>query len=196
MFQIEDDYQTEDDDEEKFILDDPMSEEEAERFNESYKILTEDDDRIEELARVTYDESLIKYRSPFFYGLITFERKFTKIDNYVDRHLSNVRGKVRDILEYLALVTIYSNSGLSESLIKQLMNLEADSSLSMKNVLGEGPENLIVRVSGLYRVLHQAIAENILQKIIDDDWIADVKDICVDFIRDSIAMAGKRFCTA
>lgn len=176
----------------RLILFDPMKEKEPERFLRAYRNFTTEEYRLSELARITYDESCERYRSPFFYGLITFEREFSKIEEYVGAHIRRLRGKSRDLLEKLALVTIFSNSGLPKTLVNGLMNLSVDSELSIEEMIGDGPARLTVYRDGL-RLMHQVIAEEVLQQILNcdaDSWAPFLKDICVDFIKEAAFALG------
>lgn len=176
-----------------FELFDPMTSDEPQLFLRAYRDLTDDDFRLKELSRIVYEESCSSYRSPFFFGLITFERHFGKVDEYVSAHLGRLRGKARDIMEFLSVVTIYSNSGIPRAVVNRIMNLQADTSVGLEEILGEGPARLVVVRDGGLRIMHQVLAEHVLQKVLNspgDSWRADLKDICIDFIRESVRAVG------
>ena len=167
---------------------DPMDqEEEARDFYRAYSLLTTDERRRKELRRITDDKELIQYRSPFFYGLITYEDEFLPIDTYVASHILGVRGKVREIMEYLAFVTIYSDTGIHEILLRRLIGIKGDNKFSLAEVLGDGPARLITNRQGTLRLMHQVIAEQVLKHTIGggkDDWRGELHQIATEFIRD------------
>jgi hypothetical protein len=166
---------------------DPMNQNEAREFYRAYSLLTTDERRRNELRRITEDKELIQYRYPFFYGLITYERDFLPIDKYVSSHILGVRGKVREIMEYLAFVTIYSDTGIHEILLRRLMNIRSDDKFSLAEVLGDGPARLVSNRQGNLRLMHQVIAEQVLKHTIGggkDDWRGELHQIATDFIQD------------
>jgi len=170
---------------EGLMIADPIPRDEAIRFMKAYQALTKEPRRREELSRITYDDTLEKYRSPFFYGLVTFERDFEPVERYVTAHIRAARGIVRDILQYLALTTIFSNTGLHEGIIRKLVGLSEDSQLTLPQVLGEGPARLTLRKQGRLRLMHQVIAEEVLASLSGgDDWNLDLHTIATAMIRD------------
>jgi cold shock CspA family protein/tetratricopeptide (TPR) repeat protein len=175
-------------------LSDPMDEKQAKDFYDSYVELTTEPRRKQELSRITNDESLIRYRSPFFYGLITFQDEFLAVDKYVTEHVKGLRGKQRDIIEYLALVTIYSNSGLSESTLRRMMNISENSSLSLEEIFGEGPFRLVSNRNGYWRLMHQLLAEEVLNHLQGGtgvNWKTNLAKLSIEFIKDLASSTGR-----
>lgn len=152
-------------------------------FERRYSALIDEPARISELRHLSRgaDE---RYRTPFFYGLITFERKFTKLSDYVNSHLERVRGRAADVMKYLALVTIYSNNGLQWDQVHKLMRYSSHSAgLELADVLGPGAARLVVVRSGRVRLQHQLIAEQVLAHLFgDEQWEYYLKDLAIDFI--------------
>ncbi|HYW74268.1 MAG TPA: OST-HTH/LOTUS domain-containing protein [Pyrinomonadaceae bacterium] len=166
---------------------DPMEENEARDFYDVYSKLIDDDGRRQELHRITSDGELKRYRSPFFYGLITFGHDFLPIDRYVSSHLKDARGKAAEVMKYLALLTIYSNTGLHEVLLRRLMGLSGDLMLELPELLGEGAARLVTSRNGRIRLMHQVIAEEVLTHLSGgekDQWKFELHHLCSDLIRD------------
>ncbi|WP_187282708.1 P-loop NTPase [Streptomyces sp. MS191] len=136
--------------------------------------------QLKQLSRKQYE----RYRTPFFYGLITFERKFTKLSDYVKTHLEQVRGRAGDVMLYLALVTVFSNTGLQRELVHKLMRHSSTTSyLELADVLGPEAARLVAVRSGRVRLQHQLIAEQVLAGLLNDDrWEYYLKDKSIDFI--------------
>jgi cold shock CspA family protein/tetratricopeptide (TPR) repeat protein len=165
---------------------DPMDRSEAKLFQRTYSLLTEDLERRQELSRITVDESLSRYRTPFFYGLVTFQRDFLPVDRYVASHIKDIGNKAREVIQYLALLTIYSNSGIHRVLLGRLMGLSGDVDLSLKELLGDGPSRLISESSDRVRLMHQVIAEEVLTCLTGagkDRWRLELHHLSKDFIR-------------
>ena len=93
---------------EGLFIEDPMDGDEAKNFEAAYLQLTDDLNRRSVLRKITAEQSYLRYRVPFFYGLATFEHEFLGVERYVGTHLTNVRRTARNMLEYLSLVTIFS----------------------------------------------------------------------------------------
>ena len=165
---------------------DPMTLSEAKMFYRAYSRLTTDEKRQKELERITNDKTLSRFRSPFFYGLITFERNFDGVERYVASHLMGVRGKLRDIFEYLALITVYSNTGLHETLLKKILGISEGTKLEMIDIFGDGPVRLISNREGSIRLLHHVIAEEVLRELTGGggDWHLGLHHLSIDFIRE------------
>lgn len=150
-----------------------------------YSALIDEGARISELRQLSR-KAYEQYRTPFFYGLITFERKFTKLSDYVSSHLERVKGRAAEVMKYLALVTIYSNTGLQSELVHKLMRHASPAvGLELADVLGPGAARLVVVRSGRVRLQHQLIAEQVLACLLDDEqWQYHLKDLAIDFIED------------
>ncbi|MEW1828479.1 hypothetical protein [Streptomyces sp. NPDC088196] len=135
-------------------------------------------DELRMLSRGQYE----KYRTPFFYGLVTFERKFTKLGDYVSAHLEKAGERVGNVMVHLALVTIFSNTGLQRELVIKLMG-QSDLDLELVDVLGPEAARLVAVRSGRVRLQHQLIAEQVLVRILgDENWIHYLKQRSIDFI--------------
>ncbi len=165
------------------VVDEYLNPEETADFEWRYSALVDEGARISELKRLSR-KAYEQYRTPFFYGLITFERKFTKLSDYVSSHLERVKGRAAEVMKYLALVTIYSNTGLQSELVYRLMRHTSPSAgLELADVLGPGAARLVVVRSGRVRLQHQLIAEQVLACLYEDEqWQYHLKDLAIDFI--------------
>lgn len=177
------------------VLTGPMPDSEARRFLDAYSALTLDPARLKQLEQITSGHGTLEnYRVPFFYGLITFERDFLGVEGYVSSHLASARRNARDMLEYLALVTIFSNAGIPENLLKLMMGVSPDSLLPLAEIIGEAPARLIVERPGGLRLMHQVIAEQVLAYFRGgkhgDHWTYELATYATDFIRDAVTVVG------
>lgn len=161
----------------------PLDSEEARNFLRGYKERTSDPNRIAELELLS-SEAYESYRTPFFYGLITFQRDFGKLGDFVEHHLKEVAGRSRDVLEHLCLVSLYSSSGLQMSQILQLLRLNAsDHQLPIEDLLGSASA-LVVQRGGRYRIAHQLLAEKILENLVGSQWQLHLSELAFDFVDD------------
>ncbi|MFE7000151.1 hypothetical protein ACFVBM_11420 [Streptomyces griseus] len=164
-------------------VDELLNPTEMEEFERRYSELVVEPSRVSELRKLSRQQ-YEQYRTPFFYGLVTFERKFTKLSDYVKTHLENVRGQAAKVMTYLALVTIFSNSGLQRDTVQKLMRLPSDAAqLELSDVLGHEATRLVTVRAGRVRLQHQLIAEQALVELLEDDhWDSYLKDLSIDFI--------------
>jgi len=181
-------------DEHSFKIFDPLVAVEATEFFRTYSGQTVSPERLKQLREITDLGNFVDYRRAFFYGLVTFEREFTGIGDYVKDHVRGLRGKRRDALAYIAVITIYSNRGLHEVLLRRLLGVSDNSAIDLSELMGAGPERLITTRPGRQlRILHQVLAEEVLNNIgggSGKDWRLDLKDLCEDLIRDLVRVSG------
>jgi cold shock CspA family protein len=170
-----------------------MQASEAARFLRAYSALTDDQDRKTELARITNDQRLARYRSAFFYGLITFERDFHSIDRFVRARIQGIGPRAGRVLEYLALTTMFTQLGISGALLRRMLGLSADSDLRLEEAFDPGPASLILDQGDRVKLLHPLIADEVLQQRIggpDFGWLDRLKELADLFIDDSIRCMG------
>ncbi len=131
-----------------------------------------------------------KDMSPFFYGLITFEREFRGTKNYVRNHMEGACGKARDLVEYLAVATLYGKQGVHNSIARGVLHPTlAESSVDLKTLLPEGVSNLTSRRNQKVKLVHQLVAKVVLQLTVGGvnpkDWKRlGLKDMAIDFVHD------------
>ncbi|QDU89369.1 Phosphotransferase enzyme family protein [Pirellulimonas nuda] len=172
-------------------LSDPMSERESGRFFEAFSSFTDDSRRISELKKITDEKDYRRYRSPFFYGLITFERDFKSVQNFVRAHTSQISRNTREALEYLSLLTRFSKISVHESLVKRLMNLRSRNFASLREAIGDGPWGLLLSQDGRVKILHPVIAEEVLRHFSEnEDWRLDLADLSMRLIEDLANRVG------
>ncbi|MGW4152425.1 P-loop NTPase [Micromonospora chersina] len=161
----------------------PLDDVESEWFHRRYADLATDPQRLTELGLLRTPGYAI-YRTPFFYGLITFEREFNKLQGYVRTHLGQVRGRAREVLQYLALTTIFSNSGLQIELVQKLMRVSTPTAeLTTADLVGVEAARLVTVRAGRLRLLHQLLAEQVLVELLNDTrWEQHLKDLSIGFV--------------
>ncbi|MYR82265.1 aminoglycoside phosphotransferase family protein [Streptomyces filamentosus] len=164
-------------------VDELLNPTEMREFERRYSELVIEPSRVSELRKLSRQQ-YEQYRTPFYYGLVTFERDFTKLSDYVKTHLENVRGQAAKVMTYLALVTIFTNSGLQWDTVQKLMRLPSSATqLELSDVLGQEAARLVTVRADRVRLQHQLIAEQALVEIFKDDhWVSYLKDLSIDFI--------------
>jgi tetratricopeptide (TPR) repeat protein len=174
--------------EQHLSVSDPLDAAESKLFLAKYRGLVSDPARLAELGALTSD-AYERYCSPFFFGLIAFQRDFEKIEDYVHNHLRDTAGRARDVLCHLSLVSLYSNSGIQFGLLQRLFRLSSPSQdLTIEDLLGPAAA-LVVQRGGRYRFAHQLLAEEALARLVGPDWRLHLNDLALDLIED-ICTAG------
>ncbi|WP_456713200.1 P-loop NTPase [Bradyrhizobium sp. USDA 4353] len=176
-----------------FVVPDPMLSEECLLFERSYASLVSDDTIKVKLRQVSVDKAYERYRIPFFFGLIAFERDFTSVDRFVDTHLHGVRGRVAETIELLSFVTLFSDYGLPKSLLASVLGLSSTTEAPIEVMLGEGVARLLVLRDSGYRIMHQLIAEEVLNWIYsttEEGWQYHLQQLALRFIETVSRYAG------
>jgi tetratricopeptide (TPR) repeat protein len=165
---------------------DPMHPGEAAAFEKVYARQTHDVRRQEELHEIATSEksSWAIYRSPFFFGLVTYQEDYKRVHDYVQYCLTGADSKINEILRILALVTRYSQTGLEEQVCISLLDPGPAGKTSLEKLLGPGPARLIVLQGRSIRLAHPVIALQVLNELMGGrDWLVGLKDLCIRFIK-------------
>ena len=106
---------------EGFFLSTPMVERETERFLRRYR--TARPERASILEALAKDPEMRDYRSPFFFGLYAFEERFVHIPEFVRAHLEELPRTMTQAMEFLAIITRFSQLTLPEDILRRLLGL-------------------------------------------------------------------------
>jgi hypothetical protein len=130
------------------------------------------------------------YRSPFFFGLVTFEEKFTKVNDYLRAHVSGINERAARCVRFLSLATRYGQLGLPEHVVKAWLNVPARRKLELDAAAGCGLSDLIVYEGSdpRLKIAHPFLALTILKEILP--WKPGLADLCVEFIKELITTTG------
>lgn len=182
----------------RFLLQDPMTDAECKLFADEYSQRTDDQARRAQLRRIAAPDAprtLHKYRSPFYFGLITYERDFLTIEDYVKAHLQHVQYGARKVLLYLALVTRYSQAWLPKHVLQSIVSLDPTQG-PLHRLLGPEAVHLLIYQSDECRLMHPLIAEEALKHIISgaetNAWKHGLQNVAADFIRDIVRIDAAR----
>ncbi len=173
---------------ERLNIIDPLSNSEASKFFTEYSARTIEPKRRRQLELITKsdDPMWVRYRSPFFYGLITYERGYKRIDKYVSSHVGDIEYTTKKLIVYLALVTRYSQLGLPQSLFLRILEKNADSTFDPDAEFGDRIARLVVMQNGALRLIHPLLAEEVLNQLIGngdgDAWKDSLADTAIEFL--------------
>lgn len=180
----------------EFSLQDPMVEKEANRFYKRYRNIALSD-RAGILDRLAHDEQMRPYRSPFFFGLYAFEEQFVHVPDFVRAHLDGLTDEAHRIMCFLALVTRFSQSSLTDDIMREILNLSVARPLRLNELLGDGPARLVLHRNGQARIIHPLVAQEILKQLLapsdpenQDEWKRGLVDLSCSFVESLTDVAG------
>lgn len=169
---------------------------EVSRFVEAYLPRCNSDIRRRRIQQIgdIKNTSQAPYRSPFFFGLTAYEDDFLSLDRYVGTHLKGIAPFARQTILYLALATRFSHKGISEAFFRRLFQPTITGAINLERALGVGPARLIVHGNGRLKFVHPLLAEEALRELLGgagrDDWMSNLKELCVLLVRDVVAIVG------
>jgi len=173
---------------------DPMEVSEALVFAQSFGHRTGDHERAALLKCVgdPFRHEYERLRSPFFFGLITYEKRFTHLSTYVANHLQQTAYIERKLLGYLSLISTFSQLALSSSLARRIINLQSNNVKAIECAVGADTARLIVEWDKKVKLIHPLIAEEVLAQLGggQETWRMGLSDLCIDFAREAIQAAG------
>ena len=175
---------------ERFEIPSPMRQAEAKSFRARYDRWCPADRR-KLLDDLVEDKDWAVYRSPFFFGLVTFGDKFTRVADYVRGHLDGVTDDAALAVRFLALVTRYSQVGVPESVVKTWLKVPAKKRLDLNATARCGLNNLVMYSEDagdgrarvpypVLRVVHPVLADTVLDQALP--WAPGLADLCCQFI--------------
>ena len=177
----------------EFQLRDPMTPAERTRFGNHYSALTEDQRRLDDLQRMADETTELpaSFFSPFFFGLITYEKEYRGLESYVESHLVEVPFAQRQALLFLALVTRYSQLGIPDDLISSWLGIPREDH-DVLSLFGPGVARLLLFVEGGIRIVHPYLAEEVLRHAVGggDLWKSALSNLAIEFIEQLTSHLG------
>ncbi|MGW4947242.1 P-loop NTPase [Actinoplanes sp. NPDC004185] len=179
-----------------FLLRDPMQPAEAAEFAEVYEHQAETDagkEQIRRLGRLDFVAPPAQWLSPFFFGLCAYERRFSGLQEFVRRHVSNLSPARRQVAKYLALATRYGQLGLPVHLLRYWLTEQWSDPMSgrtldeeLRDLLGDDLRHITVIDGSTARLMHPQVAERVLEQLLGgsdpDKWLINLSDASVEFV--------------
>lgn len=146
-------------------------------FNEYYtRYINEKNDladsikeqRIDFIGNLTYFQNQAKYRVPYFYGLIAFEKEFYGLEKYLNDvyNLMNKDAKIKMTYELTAFITFYATHyGIPHKGMTKLLENNAANRRKIIDTLNSNNCHVIIANDNMYRITHTTIAEDILEHV-------------------------------
>jgi hypothetical protein len=179
----------------KYAVPEPMDSSEAEQFLSRYSSIAPLE-RTPRLRDLTHGNEHRRFRTPFFYGLYSFEEEFTHVSDYVREHLADIPASARETVGLLALASRFSQEGLLDSIVLRLLGLSERISFRMVQIFGLSFPR-ILRVEERYlRIAHPLLATEVLRRIYGENWEVKLADLSCKFIDSIVAAAGANSASA
>lgn len=162
----------------------------------------------EKNAKLNEIESILKgtstetyKRTPFYFGMLTYEKDFVAAEGYFEKFVKVVEGKEmqRKFLIYLSLSDVYADKPLPESFFKTVFGLSGTSIFKLENYFNEadGILNSLTQIETVgnvryVRPKYAFFSEKLLRKLLrkantpeDTGWYANLGTYCKEFIEDA-----------
>ncbi len=154
-----------------------LADDEADKFFTAYNQHCLSSEQTKKLEQITSLKSS-KERSPFFYGLYTFNKDYLGVNAAIDKLLTG-GPKARNALTYLALVSYFSSGGFPLIEFKELFpDFMGDEGLTLKD------NPLIFIANDSIKISHVLISEAILERTArkGTNWQADLTMLSEAFV--------------
>ncbi|MCE7994915.1 MAG: hypothetical protein HEP71_23260 [Roseivirga sp.] len=169
------------------VLTDSMTYEEAKSFLAEFSTLAPTKERI---LRNLLNSENAHLRSPFFFGLFSYEDKYQRLPDYVKLHLVDLKPELKSALIYTAMVTRFTQSLVPEWLFRLLIGIKSPNSREPTlQRLDSKVKKLIKKEKLGIRIVHPKIGEQILKEYLEprvgnsnEKWTLFLHDYAVEFI--------------
>jgi len=137
-------------------------------------------------------------KTPFYLGLVAFERDFVSLDDYVAKHISDLNLDQKKALVYLAIAYYYGQLPIDAQVFTTLFNIPQNNPLDFYSIFPDHIFRLIIQSdtdTGSWRPIHYLIAEKIIQQVLAgtgarEAWRTRLSDTAIGFIEFCWAYCG------
>lgn len=134
-----------------------------EKFKEKFPEKSENFDKI-------YANGNSKELTPFYLGLIAYEKEYMSLEEYVSVRIKNITEGQKEVIKFIAFSSYYSKGEhglISSKILNKLLNINSNILILQNNINNKKIFDLIVEEEPLkWRTLHYLIAEEILKQTI------------------------------
>ena len=147
--------------------------------------------------------------TPFYMGLITYEKEFKGLGNYINKFLDKIQSdEQRKIILYISLCYDYANMSIPADLFSEIINrsniddLSKKDSIKLEKYLPENSDSVFLynkkNSITYWRPRHYLFANEIKKQLLSDNknnndnlWKQNLTQNCVELIKDSEALGNK-----
>jgi tetratricopeptide (TPR) repeat protein len=105
-------------------------------------------------------------KTPFYLGLLTFEKDFVGIDRYISDRLQTLTELQSRIVAYFAFAHYYGQQSISSAAFSTLLGTPRKKSVNMSKHLGAALDLLVESEFGKWRTSHPIVAESCIKHIL------------------------------
>lgn len=141
-----------------------------------------------ELMALSKEDSKVRFRVPFYFGLVAFREDFVQLDSYVRVRLDGMAAKERKIMGYLCLAYKYTQRALPAHMF---CNIIGTTVVSLEQALTLQRRDLLINEHRQYwRPAHDLIAREVLEQILAGNspdrrvWYQNLSTWATDLIQD------------
>ena len=141
---------------------DPMTEKEANRFKSTFQEFTDGkrSAALEQLCNPAY----VKYRLPFFFGLIAFGKEYVKIEDFISSVIDGTPTASLRWIAMISLITRYSQVQLPYTIFQKLAGLNnTNAATPPTESLGESAKKALIFDGEGIGIVHPVLAEEFLE---------------------------------
>lgn len=127
-------------------------------------------------------------RTPFYLGLVAFEREFSPLESFVEQHLRALSDIQKKILLYLSVAHYYGQRPLSEHSFFELLELPANKVVDLGSALPSWCFALLAETEkSKWRTGHYLVAEEIIRSLLSPApndrrlWNNRLADLAIEF---------------
>lgn len=162
---------------------------------------TEKDAKLAEMQRIVNSSTDPYERTPFYFGMLTYEKDFVAANGFFEKFVKAVEGNEyqRKFLIYLAISDVFADKPLPETFFKTVFGVDKKAVFKLERYFNEEDgifESLIqtetignVRyVRPKYTFFSQTLLSKLLRKEntpADTGWMENLGSYCREFIRES-----------
>jgi len=140
------------------------------------------------IIKKTVNSKIDVKRTPFYLGLVAFEKDFISLQKYVSLHLKALNELQRKSLTYFSLALYYGQLPLDSQMFAGLFGLPPNKPVEIANVFSEYTLRLLVKTETTsWRPAHQLIADEFLKQALslglEDSrlWQTRLCDVAIEF---------------
>lgn len=173
-----------------FVLEEALTDLEAERFAHVYG--REQPHRQRQLEALAKADGDPRFRSAFYFGLHTFGEEFLGLEPYLRRRLESLTPVQTKVVGFLALAHHYAQRSLPAQVFCGLLGLPATRVVNLTSALpGPALDLLVEAARGQWRTTHDLIATEVLRRLLApgagdprlwkqnlSTWAVEFADLC------------------
>lgn len=148
----------------QLYMDEAMSDKETDRFVQLYTPYATAS-VLNELNLLRADDSLVRYRTPFFFGVTVFGEGYRRLEQRIQDALDNSNPAARTLIVTLAFCALYSPRPVPLALANVLLGRKPRGRVDVASDVGTYARSFVIQDNVSVRISHPVIVEAILKQL-------------------------------